>query len=68
MTIIAVCANLLLGFGRHHVRARPVIFLVLPFVISTAFYLIAGIDSPRNGVINVVPENLVSFSQSLHTR
>ncbi|MGB6110519.1 MAG: hypothetical protein WBG35_05315 [Acidobacteriaceae bacterium] len=68
MTIIAVCANLLLGFGGQHVRARPMIFLVLPFVISTAFYLIAEIDSPRNGVIHVVPENLVSLSQSLQTR
>ena len=68
MTIIAVCANLLLGFGGRHVRRRPVIFLVLPFVISTAFYLIAEIDSPRNGVIHVVPENLVSLSQSLQTR
>jgi hypothetical protein len=68
MTIIAICANLLLGFGGHHVRARPMIFLVLPFVLSTAFYLIAEIDSPRNGVIHVVPENLVSLSQSLQTR
>lgn len=68
MTIIAICANLLIGFGGHHVRARPMIFLVLPFIVSTAFYLIAEIDSPRNGVIHVVPENLVRLSQSLQTR
>ena len=68
MTIIAICANLLIGFGGHHVRTRPMIFLVLSFIVSTAFYLIAEIDSPRNGVIHVVPENLVSLSQSLQTR
>jgi hypothetical protein len=68
MTIIAICSNLLLGFGGHNVRARPMIFLVLPLVISTAFYLIAEIDSPRSGIIHVVPENLVSLSQSLQTR
>jgi hypothetical protein len=68
MTIIAICSNLLLGFGGHNVRGRPMIFLVLPFVISTAFYLIAEIDSPRNGLLHVVPENLVSLSQSLQTR
>ena len=68
MTIIAICSNLLIGFGGHHVRTRPMIFLVLPFIVSTAFYLIAEIDSPRNGVIHVVPENLVSLSQSLQTR
>ena len=44
------------------------IFMVLPFVISTAFYLIAENDSPRNGVIHVIPENLVRLFQSLQTR
>jgi hypothetical protein len=68
MTIIAICSNLLIGFGGHHVRSRPLIFLVLPFLITAAFYLIAEIDSPRYGVIHVVPENLVSLSQSLQTR
>jgi len=68
MTIIATCSNLLLGFGGRHVRSRPMIFLVLPFVIATSFYLIAEIDSPRNGLIHVVPENLVSLSHTLRTR
>ncbi len=68
MTIIAICSSLLLGFGGHHLRSRPLIFLVLPFVITTALYLIAEIDSPRNGLIHVAPENLISFSQSLQTR
>jgi hypothetical protein len=43
-------------------------FPLLPFLITAAFYLIAEIDSPRYGVIHVVPENLVSLSQSLQTR
>ncbi len=68
MTIIAICSSLLLGFGGHHVRSRPLIFLVLPFVITTALYLIAEIDSPRSGLIHVAPENLVNLSQSLRTR
>jgi hypothetical protein len=68
MTIIAICSNLMIGFGGHHVGSRPVIFLMLPFVLTTTFYLIAEIDSPRSGVIHVVPENLVSLSQSLQTR
>jgi hypothetical protein len=68
MTIIAICSNLLLGFGGRHVRSRPLIFLMLPFVIATSFYLIAEIDSPRNGLIHVVPDNLMSLSQSLQAR
>ncbi|MES2219484.1 MAG: hypothetical protein V4587_00780 [Acidobacteriota bacterium] len=68
MAIIAICSSLLLGFGGHHLRSRPLIFLVLPFVITTALYLIAEIDSPRNGLIHVTPENLVNISRSLQTR
>jgi hypothetical protein len=38
----------------------------LPFVVAVAFFLIADIDSPRRGVIHVLPQNLKSLSQSLH--
>jgi len=34
-------------------------------VLSIAFFLIADIDSPRNGVIRVLPQNLITLSQSL---
>jgi hypothetical protein len=37
----------------------------LPFVIAVAFFLISDIDSPRRGVIRVLPQNLISLSQSL---
>jgi hypothetical protein len=41
--------------------------LVLPIIASIAFFLIADIDSPRGGVINVVPHNLIETSQSMKT-
>jgi ABC-type Fe3+/spermidine/putrescine transport system ATPase subunit len=31
-------------------------------MVSTAFFMIADLDSPRNGIINVVPQNLKSVS------
>ncbi|MGB8478475.1 MAG: hypothetical protein WCE63_06495 [Acidobacteriaceae bacterium] len=68
MTIIAICSNMMIGFGGYHVGSRPLIFLMLPFVLTIAFYLIAEIDSPRSGVIHVVPENLVSLSKALQAR
>jgi len=40
----------------------------LPLVISIAFFLIAEIDSPRHGLIRVVPHNLVTLSQSLRAQ
>jgi len=42
--------------------------LVLPLVVSIAFFLIADIDSPRHGVIRVIHQNLVSLSQSLRVQ
>jgi hypothetical protein len=66
MLAIAVCGNLLLGYGgRHSSRAR-VLQSVLPLVLSIAFFLIADIDSPRGGVIRVGPHNLQSLAASLH--
>jgi hypothetical protein len=39
--------------------------MVLPFAVSSAFLLIADIDSPRGGIIRVVPQNLLSLVQAL---
>jgi len=65
MAAIAVCCNLLLGYGARD--AKTVIFLlqVLPLIVSISFFLIADIDSPRGGVILVHPENLLSLVESL---
>jgi hypothetical protein len=63
MALIALGCNLLLGYGAK--RVNVAIFLVVPLTISTSFLLIADIDSPRGGVIRVLPQNLLSLSQSL---
>jgi hypothetical protein len=65
MMLIAVCANLLVGFGARSGGLRSALLLVVPLVISIAFLLISDIDSPRKGFIHVVPQNLVSLAQSL---
>ena len=65
---IAVCANMLAGlFARTH-KARPVLLLTIPLVVSVAFLLIADIDCPRGGLIRVYPQNLLSIYQSLNER
>jgi hypothetical protein len=63
MGAIAVCCNLL--FGYHARRPGALLFLVLPLTMSIAFFLIADIDSPRGGVIRVLPQNLIRLSQSM---
>ena len=65
MAAIAICANLLVGYGARQAKAERIQMLVLPLVVSISFFLIAEIDSPRGGVIRVRPQNLVSFAQSL---
>jgi hypothetical protein len=67
MVGIAVCCNVLVGYGARRAEAEGLLMVVLPIVVSIAFYLIADIDSPRGGVISVQPQNLVSLAQSLQT-
>jgi hypothetical protein len=65
MAAIAICCNLLIGYGARRTDRR--IFLILPVAVSIAFFLISDIDSPRGGAIRVAPQNLLSLSQSLRT-
>jgi hypothetical protein len=66
MVVIAICANVLVGYKARNPRAESILLLVLPIIVSIAFLLIADIESPRRGLINVNPQNLLSLSQSLH--
>jgi hypothetical protein len=68
MAVIAVFANALVGLDSRNTSGRSWILWVLPLVVSFAFLLIADIDDPRRGGIQVVPHNLQSLSQSLHAQ
>jgi len=68
MVAIAICSNVLVGFGARNDTPKSILLLVLPLVVSIAFLLIADIDSPRWGLIRVIPQNLLSLSQSLHAQ
>jgi hypothetical protein len=65
MIAIAVCCNVLVGYGARSAKATTALLFVLPVVVSIAFLLISDIDSPRGGFIHVVPQNLESLYQSL---
>jgi hypothetical protein len=66
MVAIAICSNLLIGYGARAGKARTTLLLVLPLVVSISFSLIADIDSPRGGMVRVHPQNLIDLSESLH--
>jgi hypothetical protein len=65
MAAIAICCNLLLGYGTRSPKDAGILLLVVPLVVSISFLLIADIESPRGGVIRVTPQNLVTLSESL---
>jgi hypothetical protein len=67
MAVMAVGCNLLIGYGSRGVKSETKLLLILPVLCSIAFMLIADIDSPRRGIIRVIPQNLISVAESLHT-
>ncbi|CAD6559362.1 bestrophin-like domain [Paraburkholderia metrosideri] len=66
MIVIGVFSNGLIGYGAEISKGRNRLLLIMPITVSLSFMLIADIDSPRNGIIRVVPQNLISTAQSLH--
>jgi hypothetical protein len=65
MVAIALCSNVLFGYRSRNGNTAGKLALVLPLVVSTAFLLIADIDAPRHGLIEVRPQNLESLAKSL---
>jgi hypothetical protein len=66
MVVIAICCNVLIGYGALHAETKSALLIVLPLVVAISFLLIADIDSPRTGVIHVAPQNLLSLAQSIN--
>jgi hypothetical protein len=65
MIAIAFFSNLMQGYGVRGTTGRRILLFVLPITVSLSLSLIADIDSPRGGLIRVVPQNLISLQQSL---
>jgi len=63
MGLIEIASNLLLGYGER--RKGALLLLVLPVIVSISFLLIADIDSPRGGIIRVLPHSLIALSHSI---
>jgi hypothetical protein len=68
MIVIAFFSNLMQGYGVRGAGGRRVVLFVLPITVALSLSLISDIDSPRAGLIRVVPVNLISLQQSLGPR
>jgi hypothetical protein len=65
MFVIAVLCNGMIGYAEGKGR-RFFMPIILPVIVSISFYMIADIDSPRSGLVRVVPQNLLSLDAGLH--
>ncbi|WP_250454656.1 hypothetical protein [Caballeronia sp. ATUFL_M2_KS44] len=65
MVIIGFFCNVLIGYGTRSTNPGRRFLLIMPLIVSISFTLIADIDSPRNGLIRVSPQNLISTSASI---
>jgi hypothetical protein len=65
MAAIALVGCSLVGYGAKSFKSEAYFLLVLPVVISIAFFLIADIDSPRGGLIRMKAQNLIDVAQSM---
>jgi hypothetical protein len=64
LVLSAIGCNILVGYGARGDKTSIPLLLVLPLVVSIAFFLIGDIDSPRGGLIHVAPQNLTSVVDS----
>ena len=50
------------------IKSGASLLLALPLVVSIAFLLIVDIDSPRSGIVRVIPQTLTSLAGLLRAR
>ena len=65
VAIISLAANGMVGALWRRGRPMGLLSGILPVIVSLSLVLIADIDSPRDGLIHIRPENLINVAQSL---
>lgn len=65
MVLIAAGCCVSVGYGSRGLKDERLLLLAVPLIVATSLFFIADIDSPRAGVIRVIPQNLLSLVDSL---
>jgi hypothetical protein len=66
MAAIALLCNAMIGYGAKSRKHGGRLLVIFPLLAAVAFMLIEDIDTPRLGLIHVVPQNLLSLAASLN--
>jgi hypothetical protein len=65
MIVIAICSNILGGYGAHSIVSAKRLLFIFPLFVAVTLGFIADIDAPRSGIIRVSPQNLISLAGTL---
>ena len=66
LILIAAGCNFLVGFGAE--RLSPATHAILPVAAALAFLLIADVEGPRNGFVQVEPVNLDDVASAMREK
>lgn len=64
---VAVCCNFLIGYGLRSSKSERRLLYVFPVLITIALTVLADIDAPRRGTIQIEPQNLKAVLQSMRS-
>lgn len=64
MILVAVFCSFLFGYSEY--RSSRLRLWILPVIVALPLGLVADMDSPRYGLIHVVPQNLLAMQATLH--
>ncbi|WP_392565593.1 hypothetical protein RHO15_08340 [Utexia brackfieldae] len=65
LIVFAICANILIGYNIRGLKGKNWLIFLLPLLTTLALFIIAEIDTPGEGVIHVVPDNLLLLKQNM---
>jgi hypothetical protein len=60
---LSLSANFLLGASEQ--RRTTILLVVLPLIVAAPIFLISEIETPREGLIRVTPENLIALRHAI---
>ncbi len=65
LIFFAICSNVLIGYNIRGTKGKNWLILILPSLTTLALFMIAEIDVPGEGMIHVVPDDLVLLQEFL---
>ncbi len=66
LVLLALLSNMMITYSATTLQNARGLLLILPLVVSVSFMMIADIDAPRRGLVQVTAPNLKILLESMH--